>query len=205
MKNGLLLVLVFLFTNACNSDLDPIEEARIETEIDEVTNTLHESFFEFEVEGGDQNRSFEDSNEGLHGIYGVSRSDVDNLEGTNQNLFNCFQSIGLGLSRLNQLRNASRNFSICRFNTSVNYRSDFNVLLQRYEEERTGLIENHKGNLNGLQVHLIQLRVRFRAELLSLKESYSDDLRTCLRAFISEIRGILNNSQWEDFKECVFE
>ncbi|WP_293016315.1 hypothetical protein [Mongoliibacter sp.] len=207
MKNGYeLIILIFLIVSCqSKSDLDPIDETRIESEIDKITDVLHQTFFEFEVEGGDQNRAYEDKNEGLHGIYGVSRTDANSLEGNKGNLFNCFQSIGLSLPQLNQIRGATNNFSACRNRVTRNYRGDFSSLLQNMEAQRKQLIANHQGNTSSLLTQLNELRNRFRAELLELKESYGDELRTCLRTYIENIRNRLDDGQWDAFVDCVLD
>lgn len=208
MKSGFLLSLLLIIVMSCQSDseLDPIDEAQTESEIDSVTEALHKTFFEFEVEGGDQNRAFEDNNEGLHGIYGVSRTDdASSLDGSNRNLFTCFQSIGLSLPQLNQIRGATNNFSSCRNRVARNYSADFANLLQRMEAQRKQLVESHQGSPANLQTQLMELRETFRAELLELKETYSDELKACLKSYIENIRRRLSNTQWKDFKDCVLD
>ncbi len=206
-KNGFeLIILIFLIVSCqSKSDLDPIDETRIESEIDQVTDALHQTFFEFEVEGGDQNRAFQDNNEGLHGIYGVSRTDANSLEGNKGSLFNCFQSIGLSLPQLNQIRGVTNNFSSCRNGVSRNYRRDFSNLLQNMESMRQQLIADHQGNDSSLQEKLNELRTRFRVELLELKEVYGDELRDCLRTYIQNIQNRIDDGQWASFVECVLD
>lgn len=207
MKKAFLPLLLTILIFSCQFDQkeNPIDGVRVDSEIDDVTDALHNTFFEFEVEGGDQERSFEDRSEGLHGIYGVSRTDANNLEGNNRNLYNCFQSIGLSLPQMNQIRAATNSFSACRNNVSSNYRSEFSTLLKRVEDERKRIVNNQQANPIAIQNQLTSLRNRFRKDLMDLKLEYSEELRTCLRAYIAEINRRLNEGQWNEFKECVLD
>ncbi|MBW3468093.1 hypothetical protein [Arthrospiribacter ruber] len=207
MKKAFLPLFLSTLIFSCQFDQkeDPIDGVRADSELDDVTDALHNTFFEFEVEGGDQDRSFEDRSEGLHGIYGVSRTDANNLEGNNRNLYNCFQSIGLSLPQMNQIRAATNSFSACRNNVSRNYRSEFSSLLKRVEDERKRIVNNQQANPIAIQNQLTALRNRFRKDLMDLKLEYSEELRTCLRSYIAEINRRLNEGQWNEFKECVLD
>ncbi|EOZ98636.1 hypothetical protein A33Q_1290 [Indibacter alkaliphilus LW1] len=210
MKSRFFILSIMVMFIACqmdrefDSDLEEEDDENVSiTDVDEVTDSLHETFFEFEVEGGDQNSAFQDQNEGLHGIYGVSRTDANNLEGNQLNIFNCFQSINLSLPQLNQIRAATNSFSACRNSEARIYKQEFNALLNQFETERKRLVDGHQGSPASLQAELQDLRQQFREALLNLKKDYSDDLKSCLRDYVSNIKRRLNDSQWESFKNCV--
>ncbi len=199
-----LLFSTILFLCSCNSDdTDPLVLA---AEINEVTEALHSTFFEFQVTGGTIDMGFEDSRQGMHGIYGLSRADMDNLEGSDLSLFQCIENIGPSLPQLVRIRSITNDFSECRNDIGFNYRTDFLALQIRKEGIRGAyLTELNNGTLTNAQVVglLDELKVEFEAESLEIKNQYSDAFKNCLNSYMRGFNDIFNRNQWLQFRTCI--
>lgn len=207
IKNNLFKWLTFsmaLLLFACNSDdTDPLVLA---AEINEVTDALHATFFEFQVEGGTIEQGFKDTRQGLHGIYGLSRADIDNLEGSNLSLFQCVEDIGPSVPQLVRIRTITNDFSTCRTDIGLDYRTDFLALQIRKEEIRGAyLTEFNNGMLTITQVNALleELMRDFETESLVIKNQYSDTLKNCLNSYMRGFNDIFTREQWVQFRTCI--
>lgn len=201
--HSIFLLSLVLFIGCNSDDTDP---DIVTAEINEVTDVLHETFYEFPVEGGTIEQGFEDPRQGLHGIYGASRADMDNLEGSNLSLFQCIETIGPSVNQLVRIRSITNDFSTCRNDIGFNYRTDYLALQIRKEEMRGAYLTEFKnGMLTMPQVNalLVELRSEFEIESLEIKKEYSDLFKNCLNSYMRGFNEVLSRDQWLDFRGCI--
>lgn len=175
-------------------------------EIEKVTDKLHQSFYEFEVLGGPETEIFQVQNDGMNGIYGQTRDAADNLEGDDQNLFECIQSVSPSVFQLLNLRNATNSFSECRGVVSPPYLEEIRAMVHIREQERVVLFGRYYQNEiteAEVEIQLEKLQAEIRAGAKEIKEKYSDPFKACLLAYITDIQGSLSRDQWVVFMECV--
>lgn len=201
----LALLALLIVVTSCKLGLkgedDPVlEEMKI------VTEALHQSFFEFTVLGGTEDEPFRLENDGMHGIYGVSRTDADNLEGNNLSLFQCIRDVNPSLTQLLRIRTATNNFSDCRNASSQPYTEAIRKLIENLEVERAQILQSlQEGSLSLLEARaqFTTMRIAARAEVLAEKEKVSEQLKACLLAYMTEFNVILSPTQWTEFRACI--
>jgi hypothetical protein len=175
-------------------------------QIARVVDKIHEGFFVFTVQGGTREQSFSIENEGMDGIYGVSRADLESLEGENLSLFNCVNTLNPGILQKIKINGASNTFSVCRYAVGLSYIAEIEELLEKSETERLEIIYRlEQGIITEFETikEMDDLRERFLVSYLGIKNFYSEDFRTCLHTLVIEISVILNNNQWRIFFKCI--
>lgn len=199
------LIVLLLVASSCKLGLKGDEDPVLE-EMKIVTEALHQSFFEFTVLGGTEDEAFSLENEGMHGIYGVSRTDADNLEGDNLSLFQCIRDVNPSLTQLLRIRTATNEFSDCRNASSQSYTNAIRLLITNLEEQRAQILQSlQNGSITVLEARaqLTIIRTAARAEVLAEKEKVSEVLKACLLSYISQFNAILSPSQWMEFRSCI--
>ncbi len=210
MKNSIHLIHRFFFiflmiSQACNNESEG-EKNQIAAEVERATEKLHQSFFEFEVFGGPETEIFQVQNDGMNGIYGLTRDVTENLEGDEQNLFDCFQTVSPSVFQLLNLRNATNSFSECRGIVSPSYLEEIRAMVHIREQERVVLFGRYYQNELSeaeVEIQLEKMQAEIRAGANEIKSKYSDEFRACLFAYITDIQGSLNRDQWIVFLDCV--
>lgn len=209
MKNLLQQTLLVLFLTgiiaSCKFGSDGDQDRRPE-DLETVTEALHNTFFSFEVLGGSESEEFRLENDGMHGIYGLSRTDVDRLDGNNLTLFQCIQNTNPSIPQLVRIRTATNSFSDCRNSNSLAYRQAVNQILLELAMNRRRLVDAMMtGSIapQDLREELNKLRVAAHASVLREKRNHSDKFRACLGGYIESLNGILTPAQWNQFRSCV--
>ncbi|GHB29301.1 hypothetical protein [Mongoliitalea lutea] len=200
------LFVAFILTGILNScrleddSIGPNERREI------LIESLHNTFFQFNLLGGTESEDFSVENDGMHGIYGLSRSDSDILEGNDLILFSCIRSINLSLSQLVRVRTATNNFSECRNANSQNYRIAIRTIINNLSDERRSVLDlylNGKIDLEELENRLVKLHEIGKSQIIDEKLKNSINLRECLSTYIENIERIMNQSQWLSFELCI--
>lgn len=198
------LNLFLIFCTSCFNEDQPSEGAEIT--ILELTDSLHQEFFDFEIMGGTLTTPLSVSNDGLDGIYGLNMADIDNLEGQNLLFFSCINSLNTNLLQKASLRNALTDFSECRQDVAMVYLAELQLLLEQSEVVRQDIVQRFEtGSISQEEAeNLLQaIRSDFEEDYVLLKESYSDDFEACLETAIRSFNSTLNSSQWSEFTSCI--
>lgn len=198
----ILLILCFQYSCIKEEEFDSVE---VKTTIEALVESIHQGFFDFEINGGTIEEPISLPTEGMDGIYGIRSADLDNLEGEDLSLFNCINSLNPGLLQRVKLRDVSNTFAVCRYATSLAYKEDIKELLDRVEVERLEYIRQFEAGeitQETLNQELADLKQRFSLVYLNIKEFYSEIFKTCLETMIRDIQSTLNNQQWQTFVNC---
>ncbi|MCL6258061.1 hypothetical protein M3O96_03115 [Aquiflexum sp. TKW24L] len=201
----LFLLLISGILLSCIKEEPQTPEATAD-EIDRVVNNIHEGFFVFSIQGGTREQAFSIKNEGMDGIYGVRRAELENLEGENLSLYNCVNTLNPGILQKIKINGASNTFSVCRYAVGLSYIAEIKVLLEKSETERLEIIQRFEQGIiteSESDTEMDDLRERFAASYLGIKNFYSNNFRTCLHTLVTEISVILDNDQWQIFIMCI--
>jgi hypothetical protein len=198
------LNLILIFCASCFNEDQPSENT--ESTILEITESLHQEFFEYEIMGGTLTAPLSVSNDGLDGIYGLNMANIDNLDGQNLLFFSCINSLNTTLLQKASLRNALADFSECRQDVAMVYLAELQLLLEQAEVIRQDIVQRFESGSIGQEEaeNLLQaMRSDFEEDYILLKESYSDDFEACLETAIRSFNSTLNSSQWSEFTSCI--
>jgi hypothetical protein len=196
--------LILIFFTSCFNEDQPSEDA--ENTIMEITESLHQEFFEYEIMGGTLTTPLSVSNDGLDGIYGLNMADIDNLDGQNLLFFSCINGLNTNLLQKANLRNALADFSECRQDVAMVYLAELQLLLEQAEVVRQDINQRFESESIGQEEaeNLLQImRDDFEEDYILLKESYGDDFEACLETAIRSFNSTLNASQWGEFTSCI--
>ena len=211
MKNFWFLqvfILLFAFGMFSSCGKTPFENEDGDTSppLEQLVADLHDSFFEFEIQGGDENSTFRFEHDGMHGIYSMSSSEAERMESSRLRLISCLRASNPTPAQLVQLRISSLAFMQCRFDVGQAYRNALRGLLNSYEPKRQSIITAvQSGNMSTAEGRLALERLRnsFRADVMDVKKSHHETFKTCLRTYLVSIKNNLTPDQWGSFNSCM--
>lgn len=201
-----ILLLAFGLLSSCGKTPFESEDGDTSPPLEQLVADLHESFFEFDVLGGDENSTFRFEHDGMHGIYSISPSEAERIESNRLKLISCLRSSNPTPSQLIQLRVSSIAFMQCRFDVGQAYRIALRGLLNSYEPKRQSIITAvQSGNMNTAEGRLAfeRLRNAFRSDVMEVKKSHHETFKTCLKTYLESIKNNLTTEQWSSFNSCM--
>ncbi len=211
-KFSCLMILSFaVLLQSCQQDeVTPelMNEEDMNAEVLAIANKISESFTQVNISGGDENSSFEVSNEGLpfefSSIGTFSEEERRPMPGIS--MISCITSLNLEDEQMAMVRRSFMGFNGCKLKNMLEYQRTFRGLLQEMERLRKGLVADYRaGELTREELAelLTGLRARFGNELSEVKKAHASEFNTCLRGFIGRANQILSEEQWADFRSCM--
>ncbi|UJP64143.1 hypothetical protein [Mongoliitalea daihaiensis] len=204
-QQSIFALILMLAISSCRSGFEGDRDG-LREDLESITEVLHVSFFEFDVVGGTETEEFRVDNDGLHGIYGISRMDAERMEGNSLALFRCIRVTEPSVPQLTRIRAATSNFSDCRTSKSLDYRRSVNEILRGLSQNRRELIQAMQtGVMSPLEVRneFNQLRQQARRAIMDEKIKHSETLKECLGNYVGDLNSVLTPLQWEQFRSCI--
>ncbi|MGY6521102.1 MAG: hypothetical protein ACXIUD_05195 [Mongoliitalea sp.] len=203
------IVCCFVFVGAltsCRIGFDD-DDDRPNDPRETLIESLHNTFFQFNVLGGTESEDLRVENDGMHGIYGLSSTDIERLSG-NLGILRCFQATSLTMQQMARVRSSTMEFMQCRNGNSREYQMAVRNVLSQLSQQRERLVAAfEKGDLTSeeARARFQTLREIAHQQIMDEKLKFSQDLRGCLETYIENLSGIMSEDQWKVFTSCILD
>lgn len=208
MKKQLNYILILagmaILTFSCQQEND-VTPKQLEVEVDEVVEVIINQFMSVEITGGDENEPFS-SDLGNEENTNARVALDDNEETGSKAMISCIMGLDLDQSQMQEIRRLFFGFENCQANVMREYRNEIRLLLSKMEEVRKellGKVRNGEIRPEEFRKKIEELRKRYQLVIQDLREKHSEDLKPCVRGFVSRLPIVLGRENWTAFKECI--
>ena len=135
-------------------------------------------------------------------------TDPEKIIVRDRSFIRCLRGLGLTEEQIPQVRQTLRVYDGCSDQAVQRAREIYRELKDKYHHKYLRLWNAYQGGTiteREFRQQVAQLREDFRAELrrLHLAEKLDEALAQCLRERFRTLQGILTESQWNAFYDCV--
>lgn len=183
------------------------ERDRLPEDLESISESLHNTFFQFNVLGGTETEDFRIENEGLHGIYGISTADTERTGGQ-VGLLACVQSSNLSMQQMARIRAATVGFTQCRNGNGREYQLAVRKVLHQLSQQRERLVtalQNGEMRPEEVRSRLHTLREIAKQQIMDEKVKHAQDLRLCLQSYVEDLNANMTAEQWAAFRSCILD
>ena len=204
LKYTLILAGMAFLTFSCQQEND-VTPKQLEEEIDEVVENIIDQFLAVEISGGDENQPFSSdlgNEENPNGR--ISLDDTE--EKGSKAMVSCLHELNLDQTQLQEIRRLFFGFENCQSNVVKEYRHKIRQLISKMEEirkELLGQVRSGEITPDEFRNKMEELKNRKKLVIQELRAEHAEDLKPCIRGFVSKLAISLGRENWTAFRECM--
>jgi hypothetical protein len=135
-------------------------------------------------------------------------SDTVKIYIRDHSFIHCLRKLSLSDTQTVKIKKTLRAYKTCNEQAIKKAKEIYNELRIKYKEKFKRLLNAYKTGsltLKEFKTEVEALKKEFKTELkrLHLKEKLEDAFKTCLRECYIKLHGILDERQWNAFKDCL--